>query len=97
MVRLTRRAGIRDRERPADRRQDSGRDRHARSPKQGLLVNLGDDALVVRLLSVRVEPPVKVRGGGEGGRPQPHQEHDRGREAADRTPMSGCRPELHAV
>jgi hypothetical protein len=52
-----------------------------------VLLELGYQAMVVWTLGIPVEKMVKLRGGGERGRDQPQQQHQRdGSELATSTP-----------
>jgi hypothetical protein len=62
-----------------------------------MMLELSDEAVMARALSVLMEEIVKLRGNFQSTNPEPQREHHRhGRETAVVAPMLCCRRKLHA-
>lgn len=64
--------------------------------QEGMLFDLGHQALVSRFLGIRVQQPVQLGRGRQKARPEPQKNHEAGGGAFPCARLLfGCRPELH--
>jgi len=65
---------------------------------QVLLLDLGDQTVMVEIMSVLMEETMELRGDCQREGREPEQQHRiRNGEFADVAPMPGCSPKLHAI
>ena len=75
---------------PDQERRRRRRGNEGATGKQRLLVELGDEAVVIELLSVLMQPMMQLGAGGEGSQPHPQAEHESYDGHPARPELSGC-------